>query len=118
MNDTEIRTILARNIKSFRRRRNWSQAYLAEKSCLSIVFISDIERGNKWPYIRSLIRLADALEVEFYELFKPQESTNPEDRLVISRYSAEARAIVVKQLESAEETIISAMMNLQNTVTR
>jgi transcriptional regulator with XRE-family HTH domain len=55
-----------------------SQAALAEKAEISIPFLSDIERGNKWPYMDTLIRLAAALDIEAYELLKPLEAGSDE----------------------------------------
>ncbi|MDR2596294.1 MAG: helix-turn-helix transcriptional regulator [Treponema sp.] len=70
MDKTEVRAALAGNIKAFRGRRNWSQADLAEKSKLSIVYLSDIERGNKWSYLDTLVKIAKALNDDD----TPQES--------------------------------------------
>jgi transcriptional regulator with XRE-family HTH domain len=72
MNGNEVRAVLAQNIKSIRIHRKWSQADLAEKADISIPFLSDIERGNKWPYPDTLSRLAKALNVDIYELFREE----------------------------------------------
>ena len=69
MDGTEIRGILAKNIKSCREHRLWSQADLAEYSNISIPFLSEIERGNKWPFPDTLGRIAEALNVQVHELF-------------------------------------------------
>ncbi|MCL2791541.1 MAG: helix-turn-helix transcriptional regulator [Spirochaetaceae bacterium] len=69
MNEKEIRTIFGQNIKTFRSRRNWSQADLAEFANISINYLGDIERGKKWPHPDTLSRLADALEIRVFELF-------------------------------------------------
>jgi transcriptional regulator with XRE-family HTH domain len=37
---------------------------LAEKADISIPFLSEIERGNKWPYPDTLSKLAKALKIE------------------------------------------------------
>ena len=114
MNGTEVRSVLARNIKAFRGRRNWSQANLAEKTGLSVVYLSDIERGNKWPYLDSLIKLANALEVEIYELLRPDETLIPEaDSQIFRKYTAEVNAILTKSMDTMEENISRAMIKLQ-----
>ena len=113
MDVTEIRSVLAKNIKMFRGRRNWSQANLAEKSGLSVVYISDIERGNKWPYLDSLIKLANALEIEIYELLKPEKTLLSGDSSIFRKYSAEVNAILDKSIETMEENISRAMISLQ-----
>ena len=69
MDGEAIRQILARNIRAFREHRNWSQAELAAKSGISVPFLSEIERGNKWPYPDTLAKLAKALNAKIHELF-------------------------------------------------
>jgi transcriptional regulator with XRE-family HTH domain len=70
MEEQELKGILGKNIKLFRSRRQLSQADLAEKSGISITFLSNIERGNNFPLAGTLCGLAKALEVEVWELFK------------------------------------------------
>jgi len=69
MSGSEIRTIFSQNIRIFRNRRNWSQADLAESADISINYLSDIERGKKWPHPDVLSKLADALGIKVFELF-------------------------------------------------
>jgi transcriptional regulator with XRE-family HTH domain len=54
----------------------FSQADLAEKAGISIPFLSSIERGIKWPYPETLFHIANALNVEVYELFRPNDGKN------------------------------------------
>jgi transcriptional regulator with XRE-family HTH domain len=98
MNGPEIRAVLAQNIKSFRIHRDWSQADLAEKAGISIPFLSDIERGNKWPHPDTLSRLAKALKVDVYELFR-EEILTDENRDYTARIIKE---ILIAQKETAE----------------
>ena len=42
---------------------------LAEKANISIPFLSNIERNNKWPYPDTLVKLAKALDVDVHTLF-------------------------------------------------
>jgi transcriptional regulator with XRE-family HTH domain len=69
MEDRALRDVLGQNLKNFRKKRNWSQSDLAECAGISITFLSDIERGNKWPYPGTLSNMAKALGIEVYELF-------------------------------------------------
>jgi transcriptional regulator with XRE-family HTH domain len=71
MRENNVRRTLSDNIRFFRGRLAFSQAVLAEKADISIDFLSQIERGNKWPYPDTLFRIACALNIEVYELFKP-----------------------------------------------
>jgi len=104
MDGTEVRATLARNIKAFRSRRNWSQADLAEKSELSIVYLSDIERGNKWPYLDTLVKLAKAFNVEIYELLMPENTAHPATAAsILDKYTREVAAIFEESLEMARK---------------
>jgi transcriptional regulator with XRE-family HTH domain len=99
MNGSEIRAVLARNIKSFRTHREWSQADLAEKADISIPFLSDIERENKWPFPDTLSKLADALKVDVYELFRRESPSAKETRDYTDRV---VREMLIAQKEAAD----------------
>lgn len=75
MDGTDLRQILSKNIKALRSQRSLTQEDLAEKAGISVPFLSNIERSNKWPYPDSLTKLAEALDVEVYMLF--QDSKPP-----------------------------------------
>jgi transcriptional regulator with XRE-family HTH domain len=94
---TEIRMVLAQNIKSFREHRQWSQARLAEYADISVPFLSEIERGNKWPYPDTLAKIANALNVEIYEFFKAEKSPNGKERDFTAR--------VVKEIFVAQKAV-------------
>ena len=66
------RTLLAfgRNVARLRAERGFSQDKLAEKADLDRTFISRIERGVRNPGVKTLLRIARALEVSIGELFK------------------------------------------------
>jgi transcriptional regulator with XRE-family HTH domain len=85
MGGQEIKDTLGKNIKFLRFRRQYSQAVLAEKADISITFLSNIERGNKFPKPEILSKIAKSLDVEVFELFKtdvvPQDSTELITRL-------------------------------------
>ena len=70
MEGQEIKAILGKNIKFLRTRKGLTQAVLAEKANISIIFISSIERGSKYPQPDILARIAKVLDVEVFELFK------------------------------------------------
>jgi transcriptional regulator with XRE-family HTH domain len=70
MDGQAIKATLGKNIKFLRSRKNYTQAILAEKADISIIFLSSIERGSKYPKPDILARIADVLEVEVFELFK------------------------------------------------
>jgi transcriptional regulator with XRE-family HTH domain len=85
MDGKAIKAILGKNIKSLRTQRGFTQAVLAEKTDISIIFLSSIERGTKYPQPEILARIAKILGVEVFELFKgdllPSDSKEMMNRL-------------------------------------
>jgi len=71
MEEKELRAVFAENIKKFRNRRGWSQLLLAEKLDISANFLSEIETGKGWVSPLTLVKVANALEIEVFELFMP-----------------------------------------------
>jgi transcriptional regulator with XRE-family HTH domain len=69
MDGQAIKNTLGKNIKIFRARRGLSQADFSEKADISIPFLSNIERGIKFPQPDMLAKIANSLGVEVNELF-------------------------------------------------
>jgi transcriptional regulator with XRE-family HTH domain len=109
----DLRIILGRNLKSFRGLRATSQADLAEKAGISIIFLSDIERSNKWPSLDTLVSLASALKIEAYELLKPEtkEVLSQNSINLLTKYTEEA-AFVLSQ--SLDKLVTHSLKNLRN----
>ena len=61
------------NLKKYRSRLGLSQLGLAERADLSHTFIGDAEGGRTGTTFPTLVKLAKALGVETYQLFKPEE---------------------------------------------
>jgi transcriptional regulator with XRE-family HTH domain len=66
---TNLREILADNMRKIRRKSGMTQAKLAEKAGVSTHFIAMIEIARKFPAPDTLDRIAAALGVQTYELF-------------------------------------------------
>jgi transcriptional regulator with XRE-family HTH domain len=66
---TNLRALLANNIKQRRKILGISQAVLAEKVQTSTHYIAQIEQQNKFPSAEMLERIAFALEFDSTELF-------------------------------------------------
>jgi len=69
MDGQTIKITVGKKTKLFRERRGLSQSDLAELAQISISFLSNIERGLKFPQPDTLARLANALCVEVPEFF-------------------------------------------------
>jgi transcriptional regulator with XRE-family HTH domain len=52
---------------------------------ISTNYLSDIETKRGWVSPFSLIKLANALEVEAFELFKPQEAVSSDTLSAVNR---------------------------------
>jgi transcriptional regulator with XRE-family HTH domain len=106
MDGQAIKATLGKNIKFLRFRREFSQANLAEKAEISIIFLSNIERGVKFPKPDVLSRIAASLDVEVYELFK----TNliPEDNKEIINHLSED---IIKNVNLAMTTVFKKYLN-------
>ena len=68
VNSDNLRFILGLKLRTLRRERGESLKALAERSGLSVSYLSEIEKGKKYPKPDKLIDLADALEVTYDEL--------------------------------------------------
>jgi transcriptional regulator with XRE-family HTH domain len=66
---TDLRGLLAKNIKKYRKIRGFSQESLAERAKTSLTHIGMIEIGRKFPSVRMLEQIADALGIDTPELF-------------------------------------------------
>lgn len=62
-------TNVYKNIKKYRIEKKFSQLKLAEIANLSEDYISLIENEKRVPSLKTLIAIADALEIEVYKFF-------------------------------------------------
>ncbi|HXT10735.1 MAG TPA: helix-turn-helix transcriptional regulator [Candidatus Angelobacter sp.] len=62
------RKLLGEAVRLKRKKAGLSQERLAEKSDLSTVFISRVERGRESPTVDSLSKIANALKVRVRDL--------------------------------------------------
>jgi len=70
---TDVRTLLAKNIKRYRDIMGLSQAALAEKVGCSPTLIGNIETSRRFPSAETINRIANALEVKISHLFSESD---------------------------------------------
>jgi transcriptional regulator with XRE-family HTH domain len=103
MDGEELKTALGQNIKNIRSRRQYSQAELAEKADISIIYLSNIERGKKYPKPAVLSQIAEGLDVEIFELFKsnhiPKFVSN-DNKKYITHISKDITKKVIQAMET------------------
>ena len=83
---TNIRDVLAKNMKAYRNALGFSQAKLAEKVDTSTHYIGMIETKNNFPSPEMLGRIAAALGIDTLELFSAE--TNLPETIKACRKSA------------------------------
>ena len=107
MTGANLRQILSRNIKALRSQRSLSQIELAEKADISIPFLSNIERSNKWPYPETLVKIAKALDVDVYMLF--QEKMPPQPDIVKNALNQFKNDISISLHKTVNEAISNSI---------
>jgi len=86
---TNLRALLAKNIKKRRKAVGISQSVLAEKVKTSVHYIGQIEQCKKFPSSEMLERIATALEMDSPELFSTQVFTDEAIKIVQDKVQAE-----------------------------
>jgi transcriptional regulator with XRE-family HTH domain len=98
---TDLRHVLAANMKAGRKKLGLSQAGLAEKLNTATNYISKIESEKQFPSVQMLERIALALGVDTLELFSPH--TIAPDKLET------ARRLILADVEAAVNTHLAAL---------
>ena len=114
MDGQEIKSTLGKNIKLVRTNRHYSQALLAEKANISITFLSNIERGLKYPKPAVLAQIAENLGVEVFELFKTNSQltivpiiVNTDTKKLITRLSK----VMTVKVNKAVNNVMKGVFN-------
>jgi transcriptional regulator with XRE-family HTH domain len=114
MTEKDLRAILSQNIRRFRGYRKLSQADFAEKVDISIPFLSDIENGKKWVSPSTLIKMANALSIEAYELLKPENIIPDGTANILEKYTADIYQIFGNILSDIKQNYIKQITSVQN----
>jgi transcriptional regulator with XRE-family HTH domain len=72
MTRPDIRVLVGKNVRRLRNAGCLTQEALAEKTGLSSVYISEIERGRRNPSVLVMADIAHALRVDVRELLNPE----------------------------------------------
>jgi transcriptional regulator with XRE-family HTH domain len=75
-----------------------SQIAFAEKLDISVTFLNSIENGNKWISPQTLAKFASALNIEPYELFKPENALPQDISTVLNKYTDETVVAVTQTI--------------------
>ena len=66
---TDILLVLGNNIRKIRKEFGWTQQFLAEKSGISVPFMTQIELGRKSASLEVIQNIASALNISYKQLF-------------------------------------------------
>ena len=70
MDNMEIKKILATNVRLLRAKKRFSQEAIAELAGIGQNQVSEIENERSNPSLETIVKLANALETQVFELFK------------------------------------------------
>jgi transcriptional regulator with XRE-family HTH domain len=116
---TDLRQLLAFNIKQNRHRLGISQAKLAEKAKASTQYIAMIELGRKFPSPEMLDRLAKALGIDNLDLLSPppfrRKNLEKIRETVLSDLERKISRSVNRAVRETVSTVITGyMMEIKN----
>ncbi len=91
LNPESLRYILGLKLRHHRLDHGWGLKELAKKTGMSVSYLSEIEKGRKYPKPDKLIQMAEALEISYDELVSPRvaEHLRPVRELVSSSFLRE-----------------------------
>ena len=70
-----IKKIFAANLRENRRKKGLTQEKLAEMADISLRYLAMLELGNSFPSGEMLEKLANALDIQAFQLFYPTSTT-------------------------------------------
>jgi len=95
-----IQELFIVNLKAYRKSRKISQTQLADRCDSSTGYIGEIESGKRFPSVKMIERIAAALEVESWHLFK-NEPINPASTNGFAKLAPSQKREIIKQANSA-----------------
>ena len=106
---TNIRALLAYNIKNGRKTLGISQEELAEKASTSSHYISQIEQQNKFPSPEMLERIAAALEIDSPALFSMTSFSDE----ALKRFHSDVLSDLVSAVNQTLDARIPELKNMK-----
>jgi transcriptional regulator with XRE-family HTH domain len=94
-----LKSLLGLNIKRFRVNSGYTLEELAEKAGISVPFLGAIERGEKWPSPSTLAGIAQGLDVNPYDLLKPEAIASQDIKKITSKLIRDITALVNRSIK-------------------
>jgi transcriptional regulator with XRE-family HTH domain len=105
----DIKEIFAENLRKIRRKRGLTQEKLAEKANMSLQYLALLEIARKFPSGEMLERLANALDVETYELLAFASSANNELEILRNDIIREVKTLNESLAKNITDEVIKAI---------
>ncbi len=99
---TDLRKVLASNMKYYRKVLGISQVKLAEKAQVTDYYIALVETGKRFPSVNILEQIAEALERDTVELFPLKQDNLIKKRALKTKILADIDAILTVRLNETE----------------
>ena len=99
---TDLRKVLASNMKFYRKKLGISQAKLAEKANITDNYIALIETGKRFPSVTMLERIAKVLQKDTIELFSLKQDDRAQRGALKSKILTDIEAILTARLNEIE----------------
>jgi len=107
----DIKEIFAENLKKIRRKKGLTQEKLAEKANMSLQYLALLELARKFPSGEMLERLANALDIETYELLAVASSANNELELLRNNIISEVKTLNESLAKNITDEVIKTIKN-------
>lgn len=95
---TDILLVLGSNIRKIRKEFGWAQADLAEKSGISVPFMTQIELGRKSASLEVVQNIAAALNISYKQLFEENITAGNQGKTNLSLLEQNITSSVVKKI--------------------
>ena len=95
---TDILLVLGSNIRKIRKEFGWTQADLAEKSGISVPFMTQIELGRKSASLEVVQNIAAALNIPYNQLFEENVAASNQEKTNLSLLEQNITSSVVKKI--------------------
>jgi transcriptional regulator with XRE-family HTH domain len=105
LRDLTIQDLFIHNLKAYRKLRGISQTRLAELCDSSTGYMGQIECGRCFPSVNMIERIAAALEIESWHLFR-NEPINPSDSNPSAKLAPTQKNDIIKKANTALAKIL------------
>jgi len=111
MTEKNLQTILGANLRRYRNLLKFSQVKFAKKVAISVPFLSDIENGKKWASPNTLMKMSKVLDIDVYELLKPENKLPDDATAIIDKFTEDINSAIEKSLYNLRADYLRNLAN-------